>query len=203
MDRTSRFRGACRLLAALFIIIACARLLTSLAPLFDPLLSTAYLECDPCGVHTDPVLLLEPESERRDAWRTVGAEQRILELIEQPRVRLMLLAAQLVRAVPFFMLFLSLAWALRSLASGGFNLGAIRWLRRATLAAVLWTVLLPVSQSIRWTAFSPVTSGSDAIVVAVNVAELIWPALLAAAVWICVRALEEALIMRKDLEDYI
>lgn len=203
MHRTSRFRTACRLTAALFIAVAAARLLLSALPLIDPLLATAQLACDPCGVRTDPVLLLEIGSEQRRAWQTPGTGERIVELIRTPSVRLMLFLAEVVRSLPIVILFLSLAVALRRLASGGFSLGAIRWLRRAALAAIVWTLSLPVSQSLRSTALSPVTSGMQTLNLHIRVGDLILPALLAIAVWICVWALEEAVTIRKDLDDYI
>ena len=203
MERTRRFGAACRILAALFVIIAAARLATAAVPLWDPVLSTAYLSCDPCQVRTDPVLLIEREAERKLAWQNPGTARELGELIETRNVRLMLFSAQLIAAIPFFALFVSLALALRHLAARGFSIGAIRWLRRGAFAAILWALAQPIAQSIRSTAFSPISGGGEAIHVMVNLNQLLWPALLGGAVWICVWALEEALILRTDLEEYV
>jgi hypothetical protein len=202
-SRARRFRLVCYALAALFLVIGGLRLATSALPLIDPLLTTAHFECDPCVVRTDPVLLLGPNSARLKAWRTPGSEERISQRIRRTDVKLMLFAAQAVRAVPFFVLFLGLAMALRSFARTGFSPAGVRWIRRASLGAVGWTLAQPVSTSIRWTALSPITHGRELRHVVVGSDQLIVGILIAGAAWVVVKALEEALAMQRDLEEYV
>jgi hypothetical protein len=202
-SRARRFRLVCYTLAATFLAIGGMRLATSALPLIDPLLVTAQFQCDPCEIRTDPVLLLEPEAARRKAWRTPGSEERIVERIRRTDIRLMLFAGQAVRAVPFFVLFLGLAMALRSLARSGFSLAGVRWIRRAALGAIGWTLAQPVSTSIRRTAFSPITHGQELNHIVVGSEQLIVGILIAGAAWVVVWALEEALAMQRDLEEYV
>lgn len=202
-SRARRFRLLCYALAAAFLTIGFIRLAASALPLIDPLLTTAQYECDPCGIRTDPVQLLEPEAARQKAWRTPGSAERIVERIRLPEVKLMLFAAQAVRAVPFFVLFLGLALALRSFARTGFGSTGVRWIRRAALGAVAWTLAQPVSMSIRWTAFSPVTHGRELRHIVIGSEELIVGILIAGAAWVVLWALEEALALQRDLEGYV
>jgi hypothetical protein len=203
LARAKRFRWACYALAALFLAIGTARLATSALPLIDPLLTTARYACDPCVVRTDPVRLIEPEAARERAWRTPGTEERILDRIGAPDVKLMLFVAQTVRAIPFFLMFLALAMALRGFARTGFNPASVRWIRRAALAAVAWTLAQPVSMSIRWTAFSPITHGRELRHVVLGGEDLVLGILIAGAAWVVAWALEEALVMQRDLEEYV
>ena len=200
--RARRFRLVCHGLAVLFLAIGLARLVTSVLPLVDPVLTTARIECDPCTIRTDPVLLLAPGMARQEGWRT-GAQERIVERVGRPDVRLMLFSAQALRAIPFFVMFLALALALRSFARSGFNAAAVRWLRRAALGAVGWTLAQPVSMSIRWTALSPITHGRDLTHVVFDGNELVVGMLIAGAVWVAVWVLEEAVVMKRDLEEYV
>lgn len=203
MTRSRRFTLVCRLLAVLFTLVALARVATAAAPLWDPLFSLPPRGCVDCGLRKDPILLLEPEVEWKEAWQTPGTEQRILELVERPSVRRMLFAAEAARAVPFFLMFTALALALRSMASAGFNSRAVRWLRHSALASIVWTLAHPVAQSIRWTAFSPITHGGPVKHMVLDLSHLLWPALLSAAVWVCVWALEEAIALQQDLDEYV
>ena len=203
MTRADRFRRHCRVLAALLLLVGLLRLTLSFTPLFDPLLAWPQTGCDPCSSQRDPVTLLEPEEARKVAWQTPGSEQRILVHLERPGVRVSLFAAELARALPFALLLLSLAAALRSLAAGGFTPDAVRWLRRAALASILWVLAQPMAQSIRLTTFSPITRGDEVTHIVVNANELFWPMLLSFAAWTFARALEQAAFLQQELEEYV
>lgn len=201
--RATRFRLVCYSLAMLLLAIGIARLAASALPLVDPLLTTARYECNPCVIRTDPVLLLEPDTARVQAWRTPGTAERIVDRIARPEIKLMLALAHAARGIPFFVMFLGLALALRSLARAGFNAGAVRWIRRAALGAVVWTIAQPVSMSIRWTALSPITHGRELRHVVFGGDDLVLGILIAGAAWVAAWALEEALVMQRDLEGYV
>lgn len=203
VTRARRFRRVASVLVVLFLITGVLRLTAATVPLIDPRLGNITYECNPCVLQTDPVLLLEPESARQKARRTPGSEQRILERIRLPEVKLMLFIASAVRAIPFFVMFLGFAMALRSFARAGFNRGGVRWLRRSALAAIVWTVAQPVAMSIRQTAFSPITHGRELRHLVFDSSALILGILIAGAAWLTVWALEEAVTMQRELEEYV
>jgi hypothetical protein len=97
-------------------------------------------------------------------------------------------------------MFLSLALAFNSLARAGFNSVAVRWIRRAALSALLWTLAQPLAMSIRWTAMSPITHGRELGHIVFDGEALIVGTLIAGAAWVAVWAFEEALVMQRDLE---
>jgi hypothetical protein len=115
----------------------------------------------------------------------------------------MLFAAAAIRAAPFFIMFAAVAAALRSLAASGFSPAAVRWLGRSAAGALAWTLAAPVAESIRWTAFAPVTGSAEVVHVVFSAGELLLGVLMAGAVWISMRALEGALALQRDLEDYV
>jgi hypothetical protein len=204
MTRAQRFRAVCNALAALFLIVAVGRLATAALPLVDPILSTASFTCGPpCRIETDPVLLLEPQAARKAAWQTPGAAKSIAAHARLPKTRAMLFASELVSTLPFFVLFLGLALAMRSFGRSGFNLGALRWLRRSAVASVVLALVQPVAESIHWTAFSRVTHGSEVTQLVFSSGELIAGILLSGAVWVCVWVLDQALALKTDLEEYV
>jgi hypothetical protein len=203
MNRSTRFKVVSRSMALLFMLIAVFRIGSSAATWVDPLYGAAALECEPCQITVDPVRLLASEQARIRAWRTPGSEARIRERVQAPRVRTMLFAAEMVRAVPLSLLFLSIALALNSFASGGFSIRAVRWLRRASLAGVFWILSQPVSESIRSTALSPITEGREAQIVVLVMGPFFWAVMVVAATWVCLRAMEDALALRRDLEEIV
>ena len=203
MARTTRFRLICQGLAAFFLLVAVTRLAVSFFPIVDPLLTLPAIGCEECSYQRDPVTLLEPQSARKRAWQTPGAAERIVQRLEEPKVRLMLVSAHLIRALPFFLVFGALAMALRSLAQKRFSSDAIRWLRRAAFASIVWALGHPIAQSVLWTAFSPITHGRELSHIVLDVSSVVWPVLLSGAVWVCVWALEEAMALQQDLEEYV
>jgi hypothetical protein len=203
VNQPRRFKAVCRALALLFLIVGAGRLAWSVATWANPLYGAAVITCEPCTVETDPVRLLGSEQARINAWRTAGSDARIRERVQVPKVRGMLLAAELIRGIPLSLLFVSLAFALNSLASAGFNERAVRWLRRAALAGIFWVLGHPLAESIRATAMSPVTHGVEGPQVVLAITPVFWAAMVVGATWICLRAMEEALAFRRDLEEII
>jgi hypothetical protein len=203
MIQTHRFRRHCGILAALLLVAGILRLGLGFIPLFDPLIGTPAPDCSDCGFVRDPVTLLEPEQARKAAWQTPGSEQRIVAHLQSLRVRSWLFAAEMMRAIPFFMLLASLAAALRMLSLSGFTPAMVRRLRLAAFASIVWVLAQPVAQSIRRTVFSPVTDRDSVTHLVLDGGQLFWPMLLSFAVWICARALEQAAALQKDLEEYV
>ena len=201
--RLRRFRAIAMVLALLLLAVGSMRLVLGSLSLIDPALTTATYSCDPCVLETDVVRLLEPESTRVRVRETPGGADALRTLVSQPRVKLMLFISEWTRAVPFFLIVLSMAMGVRSLARTGFSEVSVRWLRRATTAGVAWTLLQPVSMSLRWTALSPVSHGKPIRHIVFDTDALVLGVILSAAAWIITWSLEEARAMRIDLEEYV
>jgi hypothetical protein len=197
------FRRLCHLLAGGLLLLAGLRLGLAFVPLFDPLFEVPVIGCNGCNLREDPVLLLEPETARRAAWRDPSAASQIVALVEQPRVRAGLALAQLIRALPFAVLLGALALAIRSLAGRGIAPATLRWLKRSALAGLVYALAQPIAQSVRWTIFSPVTLGEARTHIVLEVGTIFWPLLLAGAAWVSALAMQQALALRTELEDFV
>ena len=201
--RARRFRRLARAMALFLFAAAAVRLATGALPLIDPRLSTAQVTCDPCVLSTDGVRLLEPESVRERVRGVPSEVERLNRHLSQPKVKLLLFLAEMIRALPFFVMFLGMAMALRALAARGFNRDAVRWLRRAALAAIVWTIGQSAAASVRWTALSEITHGQATRHILLDPNSLIMGVMISGAAWVVLWALEEAQAMQEDLEEYI
>jgi hypothetical protein len=171
--------------------------------LVNPLAATGSLDCTPeCRFNRDPVMLLGEEM-RKQAWRTADIERRIAERLEQPRTQAYLVAAASLRALPFAMMFFSLAFALWSFARHGFTAHGSKWLRRAAAAALVWSLLLPVSDLLRHKALYPAVTGSEGLSILIDVPAMLVGLLISGAAWVSILIIEEALALRAELEDYV
>ncbi len=201
--RAKRFRAVARALALLLLLTGGVRLATGAFPLVDPALSTAIYTCDPCRFDTDLARLIESESTRQRVRAAPGGMSRLEAHVAQPGVRLMLFVGEAARAVPFFIMFLGMALALRALAAKGFSIDAVSWLRRAALAALVWTLAESASKSIRSTALSPIADAKPTRHLIVDSDALLIGIIISGAAWVIVWALEEAHAIQRDLEEYV
>jgi hypothetical protein len=202
--RARRFRRLAKAFAALFLVVGVCHLALLPLPLIDARLSAAGIECGPpCALDRDPVRLLSPESARKRAWQSPGSEQLILDRLELPAIRWMLVAAKAALSIPVAFIFLAVAMALRSFANAGVSTRGVRWLRRAALAAVAWVIGQQASDSIRMTAFSPVTHGREMSHIVFDANALLVGCLIAAAAAITLWGLEQAIALQRDLEEYV
>ena len=197
MTRISRFRTVCRSVFLLLMIILLVRLAAALVPPLNPLAGEPIWGCDLCELRQDVVRLTPPEVERQALDRLFVAR------LAMPGVSSMMRAAQAVQLLPFVAVFFCLAMAFRSMAAGGLTRPALRWLRRSALATTLLILADPISQSIRWTAFSPVIHGREHMIVSAEPARMLWLILLWGGMWAFVWILEEAVMLRRDLEEYV
>ncbi len=199
-----RFRALARGLSLLLLLIAGLRLATAALPLVDPALSTVVgPDCQSCFGTPDPAALIEREAARQRVREDPAALAALQAHLAAPRTRLMLFAAEMIRALPFFAMFCAMALALRALAAHGFSATAIAWLRRAALAALVWPVGHSGAVSLRWTALSPIADGEPVNHLVVKVGALVVGILVSGAAWVIVWALEEARAMQQDLEEYV
>jgi hypothetical protein len=202
LRRRSRFHIVSGLLASLLLLVGAVQLLAAAATLADPLFASLDLSCDPgCGFDPDPVRLLATEQARIAAWTTPGFERQILERLSSPGVPTMLFAAQAARAVPLFLVLMSLAMALHSLGSAGFDRAGVRWLRRAAHASLVWIVAASAATSLQASAFAPLQPGRGSVVIALHLP--LWQVAVSAALWIALWGVEEALELRSEVEAYV
>jgi hypothetical protein len=196
-----RFRAVCNALAALFLALALVRLALAGATLFDPLLGSVDLQCEPaCSLSPDPVRLLPGEEARIEAWRTGGFGGRLIEHLADPRVAALLFVAEAARAIPLSALLFALALALRALASEGIGARSVRWLRRSALASLFWIASASVAASFAAMAFAPLL-GRGSFVIALQLPPS--HVVISAALWIALRVLQEALDLRTETEAYV
>jgi hypothetical protein len=191
-------------MAALFLCVAVGRLIAAASPIVAPAFVTTHVYCQPfrCWSEADEVALLGPED--REAVAHDSAKRGALTtLLASPGTRAWLAAAEAVRGLPAVSLFLFLALGLRRLADGGFDWGAVVWLRRAAGAALVTVLAQPVADTLRATALSPVTTGRHQLFISFNGGPFFWGLLLAGGVWICVWALEEARRVRSELAEIV
>lgn len=202
MSRAMRFRLVCNSLALLMLLVGVRQLADAFLAYADPLLATANLNCSPCAYETDPVRLMDTPLQR-EAWRTEGIEQRILERLQRPHVRWMVFGAEAVRAIPLFVLFAALAAGIRSFAKRGFSRKLMGWLRLSAVAALVWALAHPVSRSMQASAFDVVLTGTEKFRLSVDFYPLIQGFLVAGAALVALWAIEEATALQSSEEDYV
>lgn len=205
MTRVVRLRMVCSLMAALCVLAGAARLGGAAVPLFDPLAMSNKLLCRGarCELLSDPISLLGPVKGIA-AERTPGAAEKLAARARAPQVRGLLFASKLVRAVPDAFMFFALALALRRFAGGDpFGVRAIRWLRRAALAAAASVMAQPIATSLRDTALEPAITGGGGLRFSVAGDEVLVGLFLAGVVWVAAWALEEGRSAQDELAKFV
>jgi hypothetical protein len=202
-DRTARFRAISWYLAGLLLLCACWRLITPLAALVDPMWSTARLSCTPaCSLTLDPVQLLDWEVRDR-ARIQVDMEQRISSGLEVAEVRAAIIGSRVLRAAPEVFFFLALGFAAGGFARSGIERRALAWLRRAMWSAVIWPVTGSVAHALNSWATMPMVSGQREVHIGIYPQDLVVGLLVAASLRLIIWALEEALTLRADSDEYV
>ena len=202
MNRTVRFRLVCSVLSALLLVVGIRQLVEPVLTSMDPLLGTSQLSCTPCRIDTDPVRLLDRPLWKQ-GWQIEGVNQRIEQKLDEPRVQWLLIAATAAVALPLCLMFVSLGMAMRSFGRRGLASDAPRWLRLAALSALGWTLMVPVSRSLRAWALDSTISGVDSFRLPIDFYQLVTGVVIAGAALATVWALEEALIIQRDLDEYV
>lgn len=198
--RAMRVRRVAKAMMLLCLAVAAGRLAAGVAPLADPRLAAAQIECrfTGCRLDRDPVRLL---GDGAGVHRRLGEADRppLQAVLREARAKLLIFAGSAVRAAAAVVLFLSLALAFRAFAGGGGFSVAAAWLRRAALAAAATVVVEPVGASLRATALSAVLTGRQQIYLSFEGGPFLWGILLSGAVWVSVWALEEASASEEEL----
>lgn len=205
MSRTSRLRIVCAVMATLCLLAGVLRLGAAVVPLADPIWTTNTLLCQGvrCRLLADPLRLLGPV-QAIEARRIPDAAAKLTARSRLPGVRGMLFASKLARALPDFLMYASLALALRCFASGDpFGLQAVRWLRRGAAAAFASVLAQPVATSLRNTALEPALTGVGGLHFSVAGDEVVVGLFLAGVVWVAAWALEEGRRTQAELAQFV
>ncbi len=149
----------CRIAAAVFVMLAA---ITALHALSVAVFPGPGLDCTQphCAWQSDASRLLE-EDRRPEVVASSTARVAFDAYVDRPVVRVWMFVGATVKGLPFAVLLLILAGALRRLAAAdGYPLErALPWLRRASQVAILAAVADPIGNSIVETTLSIGTPG--------------------------------------------
>ncbi|MDP3368804.1 MAG: hypothetical protein Q8M32_03030 [Brevundimonas sp.] len=201
MQRQSFVRYLCLILAGMSFLAGMARLAEVGLVATNPLWIVTDLNCHngTCAWVSDPSQLAGSIDHASGAsGRT--AEEAVLTHMAKAPVHRLLIAAELLRALPLAALYGALAFALIRLGEPeAVNRGAIRWLRRASVAAAALIFAKPLAESLQATALS----GSDGFRFAIVGSDLPFDLLLVGIVWVVAWALEQGTRAHDELAEYV
>jgi hypothetical protein len=198
--RRCRLAGMMFLIAAAVIPIVIA--FAGLTPGAQPICGGDYgLGC----VWNARATTLLPEETRMGIEISPSARARFEAYVARVDVRIGLAAIEAINLLPFMALLGSIGIALRRLGGSGADTleQALRWLRRASLAAVVWTLSDFVYESVLETWLSPGTPSGFEVVTTVMLAPIAGGLLLAFAAYAAVWAVEAGLSAQRDLERFV
>ncbi|WP_448661910.1 hypothetical protein ACG3SL_14635 [Sphingomonas sp. CJ20] len=199
-----RKAARCRVLGALFLIAALV-----MAPViaFAGLTPGAKPYCgggDGCVWKAEPTMLLAQEV-RVLVIASPEAQARFETYVARPEIRLGLAGVEAVSKLPFAVLLFSVGLALRRL--GGRGAGTLpqvlRWLRRASIAAIFWALTDPLYQSLLESLLSGGTPTGPVWQTSIYLAQMAAPLLLAIAAYAAVWAIEAGLQAQRDLDSFV
>ena len=157
-----------------------------------------------CAWTAQPVILLGEEV-RPQIWASAEARHTFLAYVARPSVRLGLAAIDAIDTVPFALLLLSVGLALRRLGGHGVDAPAkaLRWLRLASIAAIVWALARPVYESLLQTLLSAGTPSGAELQISIYLGDVATVLLLAIAAYAAIWAVEAALRTQRDLDDIV
>lgn len=151
------------------------------------------------------VTRLLPEETRMGIEVSPPARARFEAYVARTDVRVGLAAIEAIDLLPFMAFLGSIGIALRRLGGSGANSleRALPWLRRASLAAIIWTIIGPVYESVLETWLSPGTPSGFQIVTTITLAPIAGGLLLAFAAYAAIWAVEAGLKAQRDLDRFV
>jgi hypothetical protein len=200
--RARRLRRVATMMMVLCFAVAAGRLITGALPIADPRLAAAGVTCTfwQCAIDASPLRLLPQEGGRP---QMVAPSTRLADVLEQGEARTLIAAASLASAIPTALMFLALGLAFRAVARRRDFAAATRWLRRAAVAAMVAVAAQPVAATLRATALSPVSTGEQQLFLMFHGGDFLWGIMLAAAAWVAVWALEQAVKSERELAEIV
>jgi hypothetical protein len=130
-------------------------------------------------------------------------EQRISSGLEVAEVRAAIIGSRVLRAAPEVFFFLALGFAAGGFARSGIERRALAWLRRAMWSAVIWPVTGSVAHALNSWATMPMVSGQREVHIGIYPQDLVVGLVVAASLRLIIWALEEALTLRADSDEYV
>ncbi|HYD13510.1 MAG TPA: hypothetical protein VEC11_11755 [Allosphingosinicella sp.] len=199
--KNRRFRLVASWMMRLCFVISVGRLLAGFAPAIEPALTTGEINCASlsCVIDYDPRRLLA-----RAGGPAFNADpHRIEQVVSTPQARSLIAGAGVIVAIPSALMFLALGFAFRNMRAGSGFVLAARWLRRAALFALLAVLLGPVASTMIATALSPLSAGSQQLIIFFDFPQFLWGLMVAGSAWVAVWILEQALAARRRLEEIV
>ncbi|MCT8003756.1 hypothetical protein NZL82_17935 [Sphingomonas sanguinis] len=194
----------CRLAGVLFLLSAAVMPVViaaaGLTPGAGPICGGGY----GCVWNARAATLL-PEESRMLIEMSPPARAQFDAHVARTDVRIGLTAIAAIDLLPFMALLSSVGVALRRLGGSGADTleRALPWLRRASLAAIVWTLAGPVHQSALETWLSPGMPSGFQIITTILLAPIAGGLLLAFAAYAAIWAVEAALKARRDLDRFV
>ncbi|MGT2515012.1 hypothetical protein ACVOMT_13015 [Sphingomonas panni] len=193
--RLCRIAGAAFLFLAACTAIEAAILAAWPVPAFD---------CKGgCSWKTRPAQLLDDDE--RATITGPAEEQALAAYVARPIVRVGIFGVKMIHSAPFAILLFGVGTALRHLGGRGDNQleRALPWLRRASLAAIVWAVAQPVSNSLMASLLSPGTPAGPYWYIEFDLVDILTALMMAIAAYATVWALEGGLRAQRELADFV
>ncbi|HET9511144.1 MAG TPA: hypothetical protein VFO80_08330 [Sphingomonas sp.] len=193
----------CRIAGGGFILFAIVNLLTLGLWLRGP---APHTYCVPvtCWIKTEPLTLLD-ESDRTILATSPDRALAFDAYVAQPRVRLALAAIRAVKALPFSLMVLGIGVALRRLGGGSGNplARALPWMRRASIAAIVWALAKVLVDSLTATVLSGGLPEGFTYYFASEWNEVGTALMLALAAYAMAWAMEAGVTAQRDLDEFV
>lgn len=192
-----------RVIATAFFVVGVASLVATVATFFHPELAVL---CEKTGcVDRTNLIDMAPDVARPALASSPSAQTAFEQYVARVPVRLGLTAIRLIDILPFALLMVAVSLALKRLAArrGDDLAGALHWLRRSAIAALLMVLATPIADSLEAMILFPGTPTGAMWYLEVEFRQLGFNMLLASAVFAVVWALDAGSRAERDLTDFV
>ncbi|WP_294299318.1 hypothetical protein [uncultured Sphingomonas sp.] len=192
----------CRIAGAIFLVFAAVTLVEPVVLSIWP--APTFGCAEGCHWKSRPIAMLDDDVQA-EVEAAPGGEAKLAIYIDRSVVRAGIFGVSLIDSLPFAALLMGVGIALRRLGSArGNRLGqALPWLRRASLAAILWAFAQPISQSLMASLLSPGAPEGEYWYFMVDFVDVGTGLMLAIAAYAAVWALEGGLKAQRDLDEFV
>lgn len=199
-DRKARL---CRIAGRVFILFAVVNVATLALWLRGP---APHTYCVPmtCWITSEPLTLLD-ENDRTTLAASPDRARAFAAHVAQPRVRIGIMAIRAIKAVPFSFMVMGIGIALLRLGgrSGDPLARALPWMRRASIAAILWALAKVLVDSLMATVLSAGLPEGFTYYFAAEWNEVGTALMLALAAYAMAWALEAGIKAQRDLDEFV
>lgn len=194
----------CRAVGAIFVLAAIVMAIVIAVAGLSPGASPVCDFAAGCTWRNRPSILLDQDV-RGMVLATPSGLKTFEAYVARPDVRLGLAAVETINLGPFAFVMLGVGLALRRLggrASAALP-KALRWLRRSSIAAILWAVMSPLYDCLLAMLLSPGTPNGATVEWFIYLDKIGAGLLLALAAYTAIWAVEAGLEARRDLDGFI